>query len=81
MRLGIPLVAFFQGVVALIGFLIVGVPDPFFWFVITGIGAMVPFIGTAIGIVPVAILLIFSGHGMAGDVYPYLRLCYRWDHR
>ncbi len=55
--LGIPLVAFFQGIVALVGFLIVGVPDPFFWFVITAIGEMVPFIGTAIGIAPVAILL------------------------
>jgi predicted PurR-regulated permease PerM len=55
--LGIPLVAFFQGIVALIGYLIAGVPDPFFWFVITAIGAMVPFIGTAIGILPVAILL------------------------
>ncbi len=59
--LGIPLVAFFQGVIALIGFLIVGVPDPFFWFIITGIGAMVPFIGTAIGIIPVAILLFSQG--------------------
>lgn len=55
--LGIPLVAFFQGIVALIGYLIVGVPDPLFWFVITAIGAMIPFIGTAIGIVPVTILL------------------------
>lgn len=55
--LGIPLVAFFQGLVALIGYLIVGVPDPLFWFVITAIGAMIPFIGTAVGVVPVAILL------------------------
>lgn len=55
--LGIPLVAFFQGIVALIGFLIVGVSDPLFWFVITAIGAMIPFIGTAVGVVPVAILL------------------------
>lgn len=55
--LGIPMVAFFQGIVALIGFFIAGVPDPFFWFVITAIGAMIPFIGTAIGIIPVAILL------------------------
>ncbi len=59
--LGIPLVAFFQGIVALIGYLIVGVPDPLFWFVITAIGAMVPFIGTALGIVPVAILLFSQG--------------------
>lgn len=55
--LGIPLVAFFQGIVALIGYLIVGVPDPLFWFVITAIGAMVPFVGTSLGILPVAILL------------------------
>ena len=55
--LGIPLVAFVQGIIALIGFLIFGVPDPFFWFVITAIGSMIPFIGTAIGILPAAILL------------------------
>lgn len=55
--LGIPLVAFFQGIVALIGYFIVGLPDPFFWFGITAIGAMVPFIGTSLGIIPIAILL------------------------
>ena len=59
--LGIPLVAIFQGVIALIGFLILGVPDPFFWFVITAIGSMIPFIGTAIGILPVVILLLAQG--------------------
>lgn len=59
--LGIPLVAIFQGIIALIGYLIFGVPDPFFWFVITAIGSMIPFIGTAIGIVPVVILLIAQG--------------------
>lgn len=59
--LGIPLVAFFQGLVALIGYLIVDVPDPLFWFVITALGAMVPFVGTAIGILPVAILLFSQG--------------------
>lgn len=59
--LGIPLVAVFQGIVALIGYLIFGVPDPFFWFVITAIGSMIPFIGTAIGIIPVVILLLAQG--------------------
>ncbi|MBZ9728519.1 AI-2E family transporter [Salegentibacter sp. JZCK2] len=59
--LGIPLVAIFQGIIALIGFLIFGVPDPFFWFVITAIGSMIPFIGTAIGILPVVILLLAQG--------------------
>lgn len=64
--LGIPLVAICQGVVALIGFLILGVPEPFFWFVITAIGSMIPFIGTAIGIIPVSILLFAQGNNWQG---------------
>ena len=64
--LGIPLVAFVQGIIALIGFLIFGVPDPFFWFVITAIGSMIPFIGTAIGIIPAAILLFAQGQDWQG---------------
>lgn len=59
--LGIPLVALIQGVIALIGFLMFGVPDPFFWFVITAVGSMIPFIGTAIGIIPVTLLLLSQG--------------------
>jgi len=59
--LGIPLVALIQGVIALVGYLIFGVPDPFFWFVITAVGSMIPFIGTAIGIIPVTILLFSQG--------------------
>ncbi|MFO7720698.1 MAG: AI-2E family transporter [Gillisia sp.] len=59
--LGIPLVALIQGIIALIGYLIFGVPDPFFWFVITTVGSMIPFIGTAIGIIPVTLLLLSQG--------------------
>jgi predicted PurR-regulated permease PerM len=59
--LGIPLVALAQGIIALIGFLIFGVADPFFWFVIVTIGSMIPFVGTLIGILPVFILSIASG--------------------
>jgi predicted PurR-regulated permease PerM len=59
--LGIPLVAFAQGIVALIGFLIFGVEDPLFWFVIVSIGSMIPFIGTLIGILPVFILSLSTG--------------------
>lgn len=59
--LGIPLVAIIQGVVALIGYLIFGVPDPLFWFVITAVGSMIPFIGSALGIVPVTLLLLSQG--------------------
>src|SRR5690606_30162482 len=59
--IGIPLVALVQGVVALIGFLIFGIKDPFFWFVIVFIGSMVPFIGALLGIIPVFILTLSSG--------------------
>lgn len=60
--LGIPLVALAQGIVALIGFLLFRIPDPFFWFVIVTIGSMVPFIGAFLGILPVFIMAISSGN-------------------
>jgi predicted PurR-regulated permease PerM len=63
--IGIPLVALLQGVVALVGYFIFGVENPFFWFVITTIGSMIPFVGTAIGILPVCVLLFSQGHTSA----------------
>jgi predicted PurR-regulated permease PerM len=59
--IGIPLVAILQGVVALVGYFIFGVENPFFWFGITVIGSMIPFVGTALGILPVVILLLAQG--------------------
>ncbi|MCF8714094.1 AI-2E family transporter [Joostella atrarenae] len=59
--IGIPLVALMQGIVALIGYYIFGVEDPLFWFVVTVVGSMIPFVGTALGIIPVAILLFSQG--------------------
>ncbi len=59
--IGIPLIAIIQGLVALLGFFIFGVPNPWFWFVITAVGSMIPFIGTAIGIVPVVFILFSTG--------------------
>lgn len=60
--LGIPLVAVAQGIVALIGFLIFRIEDPFFWFVIVTIGSMIPFVGTLVGILPVFVLTLSTGH-------------------
>jgi len=59
--IGIPLVALIQGVIALIGYFIFSAPDPLFWFVITVIGSMIPFIGTALGIIPVTLLMLSQG--------------------
>ena len=60
--LGIPLVAIAQGFIALIGFLIFGIEEPFFWFVIITIGSMIPFVGTFVGIIPVFLLTLSQGH-------------------
>lgn len=60
--LGIPLVALAQGIIALIGFFIFGIEEPFFWFVIVTIGSMIPFVGTLVGILPVFILTLSTGH-------------------
>ena len=59
--IGIPLVALIQGIIAFIGFLIFNAPDPMFWFVITAVGSVIPFIGTAIGIIPVTVILLSQG--------------------
>lgn len=59
--IGIPLVAVAQGIVALIGFLIFGIDNPFFWFVVTVVGSMIPFVGTLVGILPVFILTMATG--------------------
>ncbi len=59
--LGIPLVAVAQGIVALIGFLIFGVNNPFFWAVIVTFGSMLPFIGSLLGTVPVFVLMLSNG--------------------
>ncbi|QAA83270.1 AI-2E family transporter [Aequorivita sp. H23M31] len=63
--IGIPLVGLAQGIVALIGFLIFGTEDPFFWFVIVTISSMIPFVGTLLGILPVFILTLSSGDNFA----------------
>ncbi|PQB04896.1 AI-2E family transporter [Aureitalea marina] len=63
--IGIPLVAIIQGIFALIGFLIFGTDEPFFWAVIVTIGSTIPYVGTAIGIVPVFIISLSAGDNFA----------------
>lgn len=66
--LGIPLTALLQGIVALIGYLILGVEDAMFWFVVTSIAAMFPFVGAALAYIPVAILFFASNHATKGTI-------------
>lgn len=62
--IGIPLIALMQGLVALVGFLILGVDEPGFWFVVVCIAAMLPVVGAALAYVPLA--LIFFAEGQTG---------------
>ena len=64
--IGVPLIAFAQGVVGLGGYLLLGVPDALFWFVITTLTSMVPFIGAALAYVPLGILLWVQGPAWKG---------------
>jgi predicted PurR-regulated permease PerM len=64
--LGIPLIALLQGIVALIGYFVIGVKEPLFWFVITCIGGMLPVIGAALGYIPLALLFFQAGDSGKG---------------
>lgn len=66
--IGIPLIAFLQGVVALIGYLLIGVDEPWFWFVVTCITAMLPVVGAALAYVPLAIIFFANGDTTQGII-------------
>jgi predicted PurR-regulated permease PerM len=65
---GIPLIALIQGVVALVGYLFIGVEDPFLWFAITCITAMLPVVGAALAYVPLAIIFFAEGKNWQGII-------------
>lgn len=60
--IGIGAIALLQGIVGLIGYLIIGISEPFLWFVATCITAMLPIVGAALVYVPLTIMLFAQGH-------------------
>ena len=66
--IGIPLIALAQGVVGVIGYVIVGVPEPLFWFVVTCITGMLPVLGAALAYVPLALLLFATNEPVKGAI-------------
>lgn len=66
--IGIPLIALMQGIVALIGYLIIGVPQPWFWFAITTFTALIPVVGAALAYIPLALLLFASDESVKGII-------------
>ncbi|NSL89473.1 AI-2E family transporter [Chitinophaga solisilvae] len=63
---GIPLIAIIQGIVSLIGYLIFGVPEAIFWFVVTCFTAMLPIVGAAAVYVPLGVYLLAVGNTWQG---------------
>ncbi len=59
--IGIPLIAVIQGIVGLIGYLIIGISEPLVWFVATCLTAMLPIVGAALIYVPLSIMLFVQG--------------------
>lgn len=64
--IGIPVIALMQGVVGLAGYLIIGISEPFLWFVATCITAMLPIVGAALVYVPLTIMLFAQGENGKG---------------
>ena len=54
-------VAMLQGILALLGYIVLGVPNPFFWGFLTAIFALVPLIGTALIWAPLSIIIFIKG--------------------
>lgn len=66
--IGIPLIALLQGIVGLIGYIIIGVPQPLFWFVITSFTALLPVVGAALAYIPLSLLLFADGDNIRGFI-------------
>lgn len=65
---GIPLIALLQGLVGLVMYLILGVDEPLFWFVITCITSMLPIVGAALAFVPLSLLIFSKGDSTRGII-------------
>lgn len=66
--IGIPLIALLQGIVGLIGYLVIGVPEPLFWFVVTAFTALLPVVGAALAYIPLSLLLFAAGDTLRGFI-------------
>jgi len=63
---GMPLVALAQGLLAWIGFFIIGLNNSFVWFIATFFFSMLPFFGAGIIFIPLGLFLILKGSTSSG---------------
>ncbi len=66
--IGIPVIMIGQGVIAGVGYWILGIKDPFIWGTLTGLLGLIPVIGTAGIWLPLSINLFISNHIWQGVV-------------
>lgn len=64
----IPVIAILQGIVGLIGYLILGVKEPMLWFAITCITAMLPVVGAAVAYIPLSIIFFAENESVKGFI-------------
>lgn len=64
--IGIPLLALIQGVIALIGYIIFGVPSPFVFAFLTCFATVIPLVGTAFIWLPLSVYLYLTGNTIEG---------------
>lgn len=55
-----------QGVLAAFGYWITGVPEPAFFGALTALASLIPGVGTLLVWVPIGIVLLLTGHSLAG---------------
>jgi len=63
---GVPLVALVQSLVAMLGYLIAGVSEPYLWTFMTFIASFIPIIGSMIIYLPLSIVLLYNGNESYG---------------
>jgi predicted PurR-regulated permease PerM len=66
--IGIPLLAIIQGVIAVIGYLIAGVPSAMLFGVATAFATLIPVVGTGIVWLPLCIYLAMTGHWVSAII-------------
>jgi len=64
--LGIPLLAICQGLFASLGYWIFGIPEPFFWGLMTGFFSLLPMVGSALIWVPAGLYKLSEGSNWQG---------------
>jgi predicted PurR-regulated permease PerM len=66
MLLGTGVTALYEAITAFLGYWIAGVPRPLVWAALTGIASVVPAVGTALILAPIAVWLVLNGQTVGG---------------